>query len=134
MHSLAATPNFKAGGNIAPMTVVKMSTVADETVLAAGAAPAGTIGVSQRATRNPPGTASDDGFAAIAGENIQIHGIGEVAWVLTNGAITAGDHVKSDTNSQVITATTGNVCVGYALQAASGAGIQIRVLVNPHTM
>lgn len=134
MTGLCRTPNFRAGGNISPMHVVRLTSAADDTVVETTTAHASTFGIAQRATRNPPGTASDDGYAAISGENVQVHGAGEIAWAVAGGSISAGDHVKSDGSGLVVTASSTNYCVGYALQASTGSGQLIRVFVLPHTM
>lgn len=108
-----------AGGNIPPSRIVKLSTAADNTVLVSAGATTVNIGVSQQGSRRPPGTGDDDGYAAIAGENIGIYGPGSgVALVEIGGTVTRGDALTSDSNGRAITTTTeGDVIVGWSVQS-----------------
>lgn len=54
--------------------------------------------------------------------------VGEVIKVQCGAAVTAGDDVAADANGAAVTAATGDIIMGKALEAASGAGSQIAVL------
>lgn len=53
-----------------------------------------------------------------------------VSFVEAGGAITAGARVATNATGQAVAATTGNVICGIALEAATGSGQQIAVLLN----
>lgn len=114
-------PNLQvvAGGNIRPSRIVKISTAADNTVLEGTSATTRNIGVAQQGTRNPPGLASDDGFAAIAGENIGVYGPGSgMVPVQLGGTVAAGDALTADSNGLAIATTTeGDQIIGFSFQA-----------------
>ena len=60
-----------ANGNIAPCRAVKLdSTTAGGKVLQCGAGDKA-FGISQPESRNPPYSTLDDGYCAIAGENLK---------------------------------------------------------------
>lgn len=123
---------MKSGGNITPSRFVKLSTAADNTALQCGAGEM-PIGVSQRGTRNTPYSSLDDGYAAISGENLQVHGPGELAVVEAGGTVTAGTSVKSDANGKAVDATAGDKCGGFAHQAGS-SGQLVLIYVHPHEL
>jgi spore maturation protein SpmA len=54
-----------------------------------------------------------------------------IVFLEAGAAITAGAIVTTDNTGRVIAAGTGNLQHGRALEAASGAGIQIAVLLKP---
>ncbi len=58
-----------ASGNILPMSVIKFDTANDGRVLQAGAGDV-PCGIAEAWTRNPPYPGLDDGFNAIAGEDV----------------------------------------------------------------
>ena len=125
-------PGFCAGGNIGPSKFVKLSTAADNKVLQAGAGEM-PIGVSQRGTRNAPYSSLDDGYAAISGENLQVHGPGELAVVECGGTVTAGTSVKSDGSGDAVDASAGDKCGGFAHQSRSD-GQLVLIFVHPHEL
>jgi len=53
-----------------------------------------------------------------------------ISKVVAGAAVTAGDEVMSNATGQAITATATNQRLGVALEAASGAGILIAVLLD----
>ena len=59
---------------------------------------------------------------------VQVDGI---AMVKANEAISAGAAVASDTAGEAIPAASGEARLGYAMQAATGAGEIISVLLKP---
>jgi hypothetical protein len=68
--------------------------------------------------------------AADAGKMVTVQ-IDGIAMVKANEAITAGAAVSSDTAGEAIPADAGEARLGYALEAASGAGEIISVLLKP---
>ena len=128
----APSIQLTAGGNIRPFRIVKISTAADSTVLESASATSTNIGVAQEGTRRAPGTGDDDGFAAIAGENIEVLGPGSgTARVQLTGTSTRGDAITSDANGLGTTTTTeGDCIIGWALQSGVAADV-VRVLMQP---
>lgn len=89
-------PNFLAKGNISPCRFVKVAS-ADFGVTQCAAGTDKPIGVSQIGTRNAPGTAADDGFAAIDGEGLKVFTEGDECLLEAgSGGWTRGDYLKSD--------------------------------------
>ena len=124
----------KAGGNIRPMRVVKISTVTDNTFLESASNTSANIGIAQQGTRRAPGTADDDGFAAIAGENIMVFGAGSIAPAQYGATVTRGDKVTSDGNGLLLTTTTtADVVVGWAFQSGAVGDI-VAIIVGPFVL
>lgn len=118
-----------AAGNITPSSFLIQTTSADNKVQIAAAATSPIVGISGPGTRNPPYSSLDDGYHAIAGENVQIlrPPLKEAALRL-GGTVTAGDLLTSDGSGYGITATTGQYVGARAIQ--SGVSGQI-VTVQP---
>jgi hypothetical protein len=99
-------PSFKAGGAINPSRFVKISTVANMTVLQASTND-DVFGVSQLGVDQPPGVTGSDGQAARAGENVKVFGPGSICGLfIGSGGCTAGDYLKSDSAGAGVTAAT----------------------------
>lgn len=101
-------PSFVANGNIAPSRFVKQDTTAEGKCLQSGAGDP-CFGISQQGTRRPPLEGWDDGFAAIAGENIHVfteHDCDFCYLQIGSGGSTVGDYLKSDASGNGITTTT----------------------------
>lgn len=121
-----------SGGNIAPSRFVTPSAVADNTVLQAttGSHP---IGVSQAGTRNTPYSTLDDGFAAIATENIHVFGENETCGLeIGSGGCAAGDFLKPDVNGAgVKSSTDGDWYGAISGQAAvQGQIVEVEILIG----
>src|SRR5262245_35890162 len=113
-----------ANGNIPPSRFVKLDTTAEGRVLLCGAGER-VYGVSQPGTRNAPYSSLDDGFAAIAGENLQIYGPGDKDIPLElGGTVTIGARLKSDVSGRAV-ATTTNLDEYGAIAMASGTSNQL---------
>ena len=54
-----------------------------------------------------------------------------VSIVEAGAAVACGANLKTDATGRAVTATTGTQIVGVALEAASAAGVQIAVLLQP---
>jgi len=114
-----------AGGNIAPSRFVKRSATADAQFLQAGTGDR-VAGISGVGTRYPPYANLDDGFLAVAGENVHVYIPGEdlEAQLELGGTVAAGDYLKSDTNGKGVTAAVdGDEVGGRALMAGTSGQI-----------
>ena len=114
------SPQLVAGGNISPSTFVKVSTAADNTALQAGANE-GIIGISQVGLHQPPGVTGSDAYAAVAGENIEIFGLGDICLLKSASGWTRGDFLKSDANGLGVTIATSGVMQNIGAQALESA-------------
>lgn len=125
--------SFVANGNIAPSRFVKMDATATGKVVAATSNTDFIFGISQQGTRNTPYSSLDDGYAAIAGENIRVYTDNEDCWVETGTvttAITPGDHLTASTAGVAIrTVTDKDVYGAIALEPATASGKLIKVRV-----
>ena len=65
-----------------------------------------------------------------AGQEAEVAVVGMISKVVAGAAVNEGDQVMSNASGQAITATTGNFVNGFALAAASGAGVLIPVLIT----
>ena len=127
--------SYTANGNIKPYRFVRMDTTADFKVLAAtdGSSSHGTenIGISQPGTRKPPLSPLDDGYAAIAGEEILVWEENDECLLITGAAVTNGDNLKSDSDGRGITGSvSGNYIGAVAMQTATAANQLIKVKVT----
>ncbi len=101
-------PSFTrvAGGNIKPSRFVTISTTVRGRVTQTTTG-AQIHGISQEGTRNTPYSSLDDGYAAIAGENIRIYGPpNKDVLLVIGGTVTAGDRLKSDTDGKGVVTIT----------------------------
>ena len=124
-----------AGGNITPSRILVTSTATANRVIQATGATVQPVGISQRGTRNTPyqsGTATlDDGFAAIAGENLTIFSNGDTCALELGGTVAIGAALMSDGSGRGITATTTNYTVAVASKAGVlGDLIEVQVLIG----
>lgn len=88
--------SFLAGGNIPPSRFVSLSTTLDRTLVlsASGDLP---VGISQLGTHLVPALGIDDGYAAVAGENVRVYTQDdEEAWLELSGTVAPGDLIKPD--------------------------------------
>jgi hypothetical protein len=96
-----------ASGNIKPSRFVKIVSQTDGQVAQAGAGNR-TFGISQEGTRNTPLAGFDDGYAAIANENLHIYTPGDVDVLLMigSGGCAPGDRLKAGSDGEGIVTTT----------------------------
>ena len=126
--------SFVAAESIYPSRFVKLSTVAGATgkVLMAGAA-SNVYGVSQQAVRNAPLTGLDDGFAAIAGETLQVYTAADPAdepYLEVAAANAPGTLLKPGTDGiGVATVTNLDIAGAIQLEASTAANQLVRVRV-----
>lgn len=123
-----------ANGNIAPCRFVKLdSSTAGGKVLQAGDGDK-VFGISQPESRMPPYSGLDDGYCAIAGENLKVYTVAdkEVYLEIGSGGCSAGDSLKSDTNGAGVATTTDNTQVGAIAKQSGNSGDLVPVdLISP---
>lgn len=123
-----ANPSFFATGNISPCRFVEISN--PYRVRQPSSANVKVFGVSQNGTRNAPGTAADDGYAAITGEQLQVFGEGEVCLLeLGSGGASAGNRLANDNTGKGVVATSGQNVGAIAIDDGV-SGDKIRVYVT----
>ena len=106
--------SFNAGGNIAPASIVKWDTTADEQVLQSTATSDPMAGVVYQSMKLTPGlTGSDTTKAYVLGDKVRLVGYGNpcVLQVDSGAGVTAGDLL-----------TSGGSVSGLAVTAAAGSG------------
>lgn len=112
-----------AGGTINPATFIKVSTVADNTALAStdGSSSHGDliIGIAQVGTHDTPGVSSNT-YAATTNQPIEYFAEGDVCLLKAgSGGWTAGDNIKSASDSTGITASSGDNVGAKAFQTVN---------------
>jgi hypothetical protein len=124
MNFLAQIP-LEADGNVRPMRL--LTTVSGngngQLAVEATASTQILIGVSERWTRNPPGSASDDGFIAIDGEKLPYRGPGQRArLILGNTVSNVGVLLTSDSAGRGIpqAPSNGTTCYYGAMALETG--------------
>ena len=81
-------PNLTAGGNIAPKRFLKLDGTNFQQAIQATNASVPLIGVSDRYTRFPPGSPSDDGYIAVSGDALAYRGPLSMALLTLGGTVT----------------------------------------------
>lgn len=122
--------SFTANGNIPPSRFVKMDSSGDRLVLLADAG-AKIIGISQAGKRRAPYSTLDDGYAAIATEDLEVFQDDEEPWLEIAATVAYGDRLKSDANGKGTPVTANNDEWGAVAQQAGVSGQLIRVLSKP---
>jgi hypothetical protein len=119
---------LRAGGNIEPMRIVKIS---DSRTVIQATANDRAIGVSGRSSNVDY---DDTKHASTGSPGVEVRTAGQVAYVECGGSISGGNFVKSDANGKAVasatTGTTAQEVVGTALEDGADGEI-ILMLVNP---
>ena len=104
-----------AGGNISPSRFLIRSTTEDNKYLQASSTSVAIAGISQPGTRNTPYSSLDDGYAAIAGENLHVFQAGKdnEAPLEYGRTVAAGALLSTDSSGR---------CHGHGRPASRGAG------------
>lgn len=115
-----------AGGNVAPAVFVKLDSTQGRAVTCG--ANGDIFGISSPASRRLALSGWDDGYAAIAGENLNIIGPGDDEALLTlGGTVAYGAYIKSDASGFGVTASTDKDHVGAQCLQAGVSGDLVRV-------
>jgi len=124
---MTGSSSFIATGNIQPMRFVKLSTTLDGKVTICGAGEK-CFGISQRGTRRSE-YVDTNGYAASAGEPLEVFTEGEECLLEAGGTIAPGDYLKSGALGVGVATTTNLDFYGaVALQVgASGDLIKVKV-------
>ncbi len=122
----------KANASIPPSRFVKTDTSGDNLVALASTGEQ-IYGISQMGTRRTPYASLDDGYAAIAGEDLEIFGIGEVCPLELVATVTAGARLKSDSAGKGLPVTSNNDEYGAIALVAGVSGQLIMVQVVPES-
>lgn len=124
-----AKGSYVAAGNIYPSRAVKDDTAVGK-VTQAGAGEIA-IGIAYQGTRNTPYSSLDDGYVAIAGENVRVYEIGEECYAESGAAISNGAFLKPSTDGVLIAVASNNdYYIAKAKQAATASGQLIKVVVE----
>lgn len=116
-----------ATGNVSPCRFIKLATTADGQATQCGAGDQ-IFGISGPSTRQAPYPGLDDGYHAIAGENIAVREYPERDVLLElSGTVSPGDRLKADTNGTGIVTTSANDEIGAIAKAAGVSGDRIPV-------
>ena len=122
-------PNYVAGEDLYPKRFVKRATDEGNAVLMADAATAAVVGVTFNGTREAPIPSVTTAYAALDGESVRVHGLGDVCEIEAGEALTDGCEVMSGTNGVGMIATGGNYVSGICQKAvASGEDAWIQVV------
>ena len=125
--------SFMANGSIYPCRFVSLDTSASYKVIQSTSNLA-ILGISQVGTKDPPGVSGSDGYAADAGDQIQVFLAGSrTLLTLPAAGCTAGDRLGPDNDGKGVVITPGagtDYWVGaLALATQSGAGdVQVEVI------
>lgn len=124
-----ATFSKVANGSIVMSRFVKLDTTADGKVLQCGAGDK-IFGVSQAGSRRTPYSSLDDGYAAIAGEDLSITGPPDQCLLELGGTVSPGDRLKADTDGKGVATTTDHDEWGAIALVAGTSGKLINVQVT----
>jgi hypothetical protein len=100
-------PQLVAGGNISASRFVSPDLGTDFSVVQASAANQRVIGISQSGTREAPIPAVTTPYAAQDGEQLRVHGEGEVCLLTLGATVAAFDQLKTDANGKGVVITAG---------------------------
>jgi hypothetical protein len=117
-----------ANGNITPARFVKVDTTTDNHVLQCGANEK-CVGISQKGQRSAPYPGLQDGYAAIAGESLQVWSLDETAPLEYGGTVAAGDYLESDASGRGVACTVDGHYYGAIAGQAGVIGQVCEVLV-----
>jgi hypothetical protein len=123
---MLTNPNYMASGNIYPSRFVVQN---NQFRVGQATANAKVVGISQQGTRNAPGTAADDGYAAITDEPIAVYGPGTQCLLEIAATVYGGYRLAADADGKGVLATSGQN-VGAIAEGAGQAGDKIRVFVQ----
>lgn len=115
-----------ANGNVSPCRFVKLDS--DQGRVVTCGAGENMYGISSPHTRRLALSGWDDGFAAVAGENLNIIGPGDDEGLLElGGTVTHGQYIKSDADGKGVAATSDKDKVGAQCLQAGVSGDLVKV-------
>ena len=119
-------PSLIANGTIQPSSFVSLDTSADLSVIQA-TANSKIIGISQVGDDFPPGVGTGAQQAAVAGEQVQLFGLGDVTVIQvgTASGVTRGDYLKSNAQGSAVTSSSASDNVGAIALESGAAGEQV---------
>lgn len=127
MFSNDNTRTYTAGGNVLPMSVVKRDTANDFKCTQAGAGD-DPLGIVSDWTRNAPFSPLDDGYNAIAGENVKVFMPGargvKAKLHADSGSVTPGTKLMPGSGG-LLTPVTANNDKFIAIANTAGTGGKI---------
>ena len=91
-------PSWVANGNISPCRFVTPSSTNQGKCVQTTAATQLPVGISGEYTRNQPGSAADDGYAAVAGEEVNVHPPGTICNLTLGGTVGTNALIVSHTD------------------------------------
>jgi len=122
-------PNYVAGEDLYPKRFVTRATDEGNAVLHADDATAPVVGVTHNGTREAPIPSVATAYAALDGEPVRVHGMGDTCEVETGEALTDGCEVMAGTAGVAMVATAGNYVSGICQKAVdSGEDAWIQVV------
>jgi len=122
-------PNYVAGEDLYPKRIVNRDTTEGNSVLMSDAGSSTPVGVTVNGTREAPIPSVSTAYAALEGEPVRIHGLGDVCEVEAGEALTDGCEVMAGTNGVAMVATAGNYVAGICQKAVdSGDDAWIQVM------
>lgn len=124
--------SFVANGNIAACSFVKFDGTRPGLVVQAGAGDA-VVGVAGQGSRWAPWDELDDGYLAVAGENVAVKQDGaKRVMIKLGGTVDEGSWLKSDASGFAVASTTDQDKVGGRARQAgvSGDYIEMDVIIG----
>lgn len=128
---------MQANGNISPCRFVKEDTSANNAVKQAGAGEL-VIGISQEGFDSAPIPLNTSGYAAIAGENVNVFTMGTVCLLELGADVSTERRLKADSNGKGTPVVGGAASMenwgAIALEAASSGEKVLVQVVGPMTV
>lgn len=131
-----SAPAFFANGNISPCRFVKIDSTAGKSfhVIQSSASTDRSVGISQEGTHDTPGLSGSTAYAAAAGQQLEVHGLGAQCLLEIGGTVTHGDLLRPDSNGKGVsvdgTEATDVYIAAQALEnGISGDKIRVRVIL-----
>jgi hypothetical protein len=116
-------PNYVAGEDLYPARFVKRATDEGNAVLMSDdGTTAPCVGVTHNGTREAPIPSVTTAYAALDGEPVRVHGLGDTCEVEAGETLTDGAEVAAGTDGVAMLATAGDYVSGIVQKGDSVAG------------
>lgn len=122
-------PNYVAGEDLYPKRIVVRATDEGNAVNMGDNGTYAPVGVTFNGTREAPIPSVTTAYAALNGEPVRVHGLGDVCEVESGEALTDGCLVMSGTNGVAMVHVNGNYVAGIcqkAVDSGEDAWIQVQ--------